>query len=440
MREDIIVQPPIAKKVAKALETHGHTRTDDYYWMRDKENPEVIEHLNVENAYTNAMTAHLKGFQDKLFEEIKGRIKEDDESVPYKYNGYYYITRFEKSMEYPIHSRKKGSLEAEEELLLNVNELAKDYDFYSIGGQSVSPNNRLLAYGEDTLSRRIYTLRFKDLETGEMLPDVIENTTGNAIWANDNKTIFYVTKEAETLRSYKVFRHVLGTSVAEDVEVWHETDNTFLCYAYKSKSEKYIIIGSYQTISQEYRVLEADQPQGEFRVIQPRERNLEYSIAHYDDKFYIRTNLAAKNFRLMFTSENLTTKENWQELIPHRADVLLENMEIFKDYLVLSERKNGITQLRVRPWSGAEHYIEFEEEAYVAGVTQNLDFDTDLLRFSYTSMTTPASVLDYNMKTKERQLLKQQEVIGDFDPKNYESERIYVDARDGAKIPLSIVY
>ncbi|MEM9884289.1 MAG: S9 family peptidase [Bacteroidota bacterium] len=440
MDQEVIVQPPIAKKVAKELIAHGDTRIDDYYWMRGKENPAVIEHLNVENAYTNAMTAHLEDFQEELFQEIKGRIKEDDQSVPYKYNGYYYITRFEKGMEYPIHSRKKGNLEAEEEILLNVNELAKDYDFYSVSGRTVSPNNQILAYGEDTLSRRIYTLRFKDLQTGEMLEDVIENTTGSAVWANDNKTVFYVTKEPETLRSYKVFRHVLGTPVEEDVEVWHEEDNTFLCYAYKSKSEKYIIIASYQTISQEFRVLEADQPTNEFRVIQPRERNLEYSIAHYGDQFYIRTNLDAKNFRLMSAPETATTKDNWKEIIPHRSDVLLEGMEIFKDYLVLSERKNGIIQLRVRPWEGEEHYIEFEEEAYVAGATQNLEFNTETLRFSYTSMTTPASVFDYNMKEKTRDLLKQQEVIGDFDAANYQSERLYVAARDGAKIPLSMVY
>ncbi|MEN0048612.1 MAG: S9 family peptidase [Bacteroidota bacterium] len=434
------VQPPVAKKVAKELTTHEDTRTDNYYWMREREDQAVIDHLTAENDYTKEMTAHLETLQEELFEEIKGRIKEDDQSVPYKDNGYYYIARYEKGKEYPIYSRKKETLEAEEEILLNVNELAEGYDFFSVSGRTVSPNNKLLAYGEDTLSRRIYTLRFKNLETGEMLDDVIQNTTGGAIWANDNKTVFYVTKEPGTLRSYKVFRHVLGTPVEQDMEVWHEEDNTFLTFAYKSKSKKYIIIGSYQTISQEYQVLEADNPTGEFRVIQPRERNLEYSIAHYGDKFYIRTNLDAKNFRLMSTSENATTKDNWEEVIPHRSDVLLEGMEIFNDYLVLSERKNGITQLRVRPWEGEEHYVEFPEDAYVASTSVNPEFDTDILRFGYTSLTTPSSTYDYNMKTKERELLKQQEVVGNFKPEDYASERVYVTARDGAKVPVSIVY
>lgn len=434
------ITPPQPKKNPHQLTAHDHTRNDPYYWMRGKESEEVIAHLNAENEYTKAMTAHLESVQEELFTEIKNRIKEDDESVPYFYNGYHYLTRYEKGTEYPIYSRKKGSLEAEEEIMLNVNELAKDYDFYSVGGQAVSPNNKYLAYGEDTLSRRIYSIRFKDLETGKLLDDVLLNTTGTAVWANDNKTIFYVTKEPGTLRSYKVFRHVLGTSVEEDVEVWHEEDNTFLCYAFKSKSEKYIIIGSYQTISQEYRVLNADQPEQAFRVIQARERDLEYSIAHYGDQFYILTNWEAQNFRLMKTSENATEKVHWTEVIPHREEVLLQGMDIFKDYLVLTERHDGITRLRVLPWEGEEYYVSFEEEAYLAQTTTNLEFETDILRFAYTSMTTPMSTFDYNMKTRKRELLKEQEVIGDFDKNNYQSERLYVEARDGARVPISLVY
>ncbi|MEL6942563.1 MAG: oligopeptidase B, partial [Bacteroidota bacterium] len=278
------IKPPVAQKVGKELTIHEDTRTDNYYWMRDREDQAVIDHLMAENSYTKEMTAHLETLQEELFEEIKGRIKEEDQSVPYKDNGYYYITRYEKGKEYPIYSRKKESLDAEEEILLNVNELAKDHDYFNVSGRTISMDNKLMAYGEDTLSRRIYTLRFKNLETGEMLEDVIGNTTGGAVWANDNKTVFYVTKEPGTLRSYKVFRHVLGTPVDQDVEVWHEEDNTFLCYAYKSKSDKYIIIGSYQTLSQEFRVLEADNPVGEFRVIQARERNLEYRIYHRSER------------------------------------------------------------------------------------------------------------------------------------------------------------
>ncbi len=434
------VKPPVAKKEAKELSIHGDTRMDNYYWLNNREDQAVIDYLNAENDYTATMTEHLDELQNDLFEEMKSRIKEDDTSVPYEKNGYFYQTRYEEGKEYPIYARRKDTLEAAEEIMLNVNELAEKYDYYNVGGWTVSPNNQLLAYGEDTLSRRIYKLRFKNLETGEMLPDEIPNTTGGAVWANDNKTVFYVTKEEGTLRSYKVFRHVLGTPIEEDVEVWHEEDNTFLCSAYKTKSNKYIVIGSYQTLSQEYRVLDADNPSGNFSVIQPRERNLEYNIAHFKDRFYIRTNLDAKNFRLMSTPENATTKDNWTEVIPHRTDVLLESMDIFKDYLVLSERKNGITQLRVRPWEGEEHYIAFEEEAYVTSTTTNPQFDTEVLRFGYTSMTTPMSVFDYNMKTKERKLLKEQEVVGTFDKNDYQSERVMVKARDGKEVPVSIVY
>ena len=438
--QNAAIQQPEAKKVRKELSMHGDTRVDNYYWLNQREDQEVIDYLNAENTYTDKMTAHLKDLQEELFEEIKGRIKQDDTSVPYKDNGYYYITRYEEGQEYPIHSRKKGSLEAEEEIMLDFNEMAKGHDYYNVGGRVVSEDNKLLCFAEDTLSRRIYTLRFKNLETGEMLEDVIPGSAGGAVWANDNKTVFYTTREEGTLRAYKVFRHVLGTAVADDVEVWHETDNTFSCFASKTKSDKYIVIGSYQTLSQEYRVLEADNPTGEFRLIQPRERDLEYSISHFGDKFYIRTNLDAKNFRLMSTPENATSKDNWEEVIPHRTDVLFEDMDIFKNYLVLSERKDGITQLRIRPWEGTEHYINFPEDAYVAYTSINPEFDTETLRFGYTSMTTPSSTFDYNMKTKERELLKEQEVLGEFNKDDYKSERIMVTARDGARVPVSMVY
>lgn len=436
-RQDIT--PPTATKNPKELSIHGDTRVDNYYWMNQREDPEVIKFLEAENQYTTEMMAHLSTFQDKLFEEMKGRIKEDDETVPYKNNGYFYITRFEKGNEYPIYSRKKGSLEAKEEIMLNVNELAKAYDFYNVGGRSVSPNNKLLAFGEDTLSRRIYTLKFKNLETGEMLGDVIPNTTGSAVWANDNKTLFYSVKD-ESLRPYKIFKHKLGTPASDDVEVYHEADETFTAYVFKTKSEKYISILSYQTLSTEFRMLDADEPDGTFKIVQPRERDLEYFVDHFEDKFYIRTNMDAKNFRLMETSVDATEKENWKEVIPNRDDVLLEGMEIFNNYLVLSERKNGITQLRVIPQEGEEHYINFGEDAYLAYTSVNYDFDTDLLRIGYQSMTTPSTTYDYNMKTKDMKLLKQQEVVGDFKPENYQSERVFAKARDGAMIPISIVY
>jgi len=440
MYEKMNLPMPVAKTVPKELSIHGDTRNDEYYWLNQREDPEVIAYLNSENEYREQMTSHIKTFQGKLFEEIKGRIKQDDESVPYKENGYFYITRFETGKEYAIYSRKKGSLDAKEEIMLDANELAKPYKYYAVGNRAVSSNNKILAYGEDTLSRRIYTLRFKNLETGKMLPDVIPNTSGGAVWANDNQTIFYSVKD-DALRPYKVFKHKLGTPASADVEVFHEADETFASGVYKTKSKRYIVIASFQTLSTEYRVLDADKPDGAFKIIQPRTRGLEYSMDHYGDKFYIRTNLNAKNFRLMETPVTATTKENWKEVIPNRDDVLLEGMEIFEDYLVLSERIKGITQLRVRPWDGsAEHYVQFGEDAYLAYVDVNPEFNTDVLRVGYTSLTTPASTYDYNMSTKKLTQLKQQAVLGGFNRDDYESERIYVKVRDGVQVPVSIVY
>lgn len=440
MLQKMDIPTPVASVNTKTFEEHGTQRTDDYYWLRERENQEVIDYLESENAYTDQMMEHTKALQDELFQEMKGRIKETDESVPYKVNGYYYITRYEEGQEYPIYSRKKGELTAAEEIMLNVNELAKDFSYYNVAGRSVSPDNKILAYGEDTLSRRIYTIRFKNLETGEMLTDVIPNTGGGATWANDNQHLFYTVKDPETLRQYQIWRHKLGTPASEDVLIFEEKDETFLSFVYKTKSKKYIVIGSYQTISTEYQVLEADNPTGTFRMVQERERGLEYSIAHYQDKFFIRTNLDAPNFRLMSTPDDQTTKDNWSEVIPHRQDVLFEGMDIFSDFMVLSERKNGITQLRVRPWEGEEHYIDFPEEAYVAGTSANPEFDTDLVRLSYESMTTPEIVYDYDAKTKDFAKLKQQEVLGEFNQDDYISERRFATARDGAKVPLSIVY
>lgn len=399
----------------------------------------MIDYLNAENTYREQMMSHLKDFEAKLFEEMKGRIKPDDESVPYKDNGYYYLIRYKKDHEYPVYSRKKENLSAPEETIMDVNTLAKPHDYYQIGGLAVSPDNKLLAFGEDTVSRRIYTVRFKNLETGAILEDQIPNTTGTVAWANDNRTIFYTVKD-DALRPFKVFKHRLGTPSSEDEEVYHEQDETFLTYVYKSKSKKYIIIGSYQTVSNEFRVLEADHPDQEFRIIQPRERMLEYNIAHYGDKFYIHTNWKAKNFRLMVTDEFQTEKEHWEEVIPNRNEVLLEGLEIFKDYLVLSERHDGITRLRVRPNTGPEHYIDFGEDAYLAQTSTNRVFDTDILRISYQSMTTPGTVYDYNMETRKLKLMKQQEVLGGFDADNYQSERLYATARDGERIPISLVY
>ena len=447
------IKEPFAAKKDKIMTTHGKERNDPYYWMRlsdeqknakepDAHTQEVLDYLNAENDYTSSLLEHTKGFQEKLFDEIVGRIKQTDMSVPYKQNGYMYATRYEEGKEYPIYARRKGDMQAKEEVMLNGNVLAEDYDYYAIGGRSVSPNNKYLAYGEDTLSRRIYLLKFKNLETGEMLQDEIPGTTGGAVWANDNKTVFYTLKDEETLRSYKIMKHILGTDISNDVEMFTEEDETFYSGVYKTKSNKYIVIYSGHTLTNEYHVLDADVPDGKFKKFESRDLagKHEYSISHFGDKWYIKTNLNAPNFKLMETSVNSTTKDNWKEVIPHRKDVLFEGMDIFSDYLVLSERENGLTQLRVRPNGEDEHYIDFPKGAFLCYTSTNPEFNTDILRIGYQSMTTPNSIYDYNMKTKEKELLKQQEVVGDFNSNDYTSERVFVTSRDGAKVPVSIVY
>jgi oligopeptidase B len=438
-REEL--KPPVAEKIAKELTIHGHTRIDNYYWLNERDNPKVVEYLKAENAYKEAVMKHTEALQEKLYNEMVARIKQTDMSVPYKDQGYYFYTRFEEGKEYPVYCRKKESMDAAEEVLLNVNEMAKGYNYYSVSGLSVSPDNSLLAYGVDTVSRRKYTIYFKNLNTGEILPDNIPNTTSSAAWANDNKTVFYTSKD-ETLRPYKIFKHVLGTDISADKEIFHEKDTTFDAYAYKTKSKKYIFIASASTLSNEYRYLDADKPDGQFKIIQPRERDLEYSADHYQDKFYILTNYSnAKNFKLMEAPIDKPTKENWVELIPHRDDVFLQNFEVFKNHLVLSERKNGLTQLRVMSWDKTtDHYLDFGEETYSAYIAFNPEFDTPLLRYAYTSLTTPNSQFDYDMNTREKKLLKQEEVLGGFDSNNYHAERLYATAQDGVKVPISLVY
>lgn len=432
--------PPIAKRIDHPLSIHNDTRNDPYYWLNQREDQEVIDYLTAENDYTDHVLAHTKDFQDALFQEIKGRIKETDMSVPYKKSGYWYYTRYEEGKEYPIFCRKANTLDNPEKIMLNVNEMAKGFDFFQIGGLTTSTNNNLLAYSVDNVSRRKYTIYIKNLETGELLPDAIPNTTGQAVWANDNKTFFY-TKKDETLRAFQIYRHQLGTKPEEDVLVFHEKDETFNCYIYKTKSKKYLVIGSDATLSTEMSILNADDPTGEFKVFQPRERDHEYQIAHFENKFYIITNWEAQNFRLMETPELTTQKENWKEVIPHRPNVLLSDIDIFKDYMVLSERKDANEQIHVYPVNGEDYYLAFEEDAFSTSPTTNLDFDTKILRFAYTSMTTPSSIFDYNMDTHQRVLLKEQEVIGDFDKNNYQSERLLIPSRDGsAQIPVSIVY
>ena len=442
-KKNMDIKAPKAEKIEKHLEKHGDVRIDNYYWLNQRENEEVIDYLERENDYYEKKTAHTNDFQKDLFEEMKSRIKEDDESVPYKYNGYYYITKFETGKDYPIYTRKKDSLGAAEELLFNVNEMAEGHSYYSLSGLNVSPDNTKVSFGVDTLSRRNYTIYIKDLLTGELLDENIPLTTGGATWANDNETLFYTKKEEKTLRSNKIFRHRLGSSSEKDELIFTEDDDTFGTFVYKTKSDKFIVIGSYSTLTSAYRILNADTPFDEFKVFQPRVRGLEYTISHYDDSFYVLTNKdEATNFKLMKSPDTQTTMDNWVDMIPHREEVLLEDIEIFKDYYVISERKNGLTQIKIVAWDGTnEYYLPFENETYTAYSSVNPEFDYKVLRYVYNSLTTPSSIIDYNMETKEQTILKEAVVLGgDFDKNNYDSKRVWATAEDGTKIPVSMVY
>lgn len=434
---------PIAKKIPVVLEKHGDKRVDNYFWMNQRDHEDVLAYLNAENDYNDAMTAHTKAFQQQLFEEMKSRIKETDESVPYKYNGYWYITRYEEGKDYPIYTRKKEHLDAEEEVLFDCNLMAQGHSYFKLGGINISPDNTLVAFGVDTLSRRIYTIQVKNLVTGEIYTTKIENTTGGSTWANDGKTLFYTLKNPKTLRSERIFKHVLGEDPKNDICVFHEKDDSFSAYVYKTKSEKYIVIGSSSTLTTEYRFLKADNPNGEFEVFQPRERGLEYSIAHYDTHFYIIHNgNGATNFKLDKTPETATRKENWEEVLPHREDTLIEDIDIFKEFLVVSERTNGLNRIRIMRWDGTgEYYLPFDNETYTAYTTSNIEFDTTILRYGYNSLTTPASIIDFDMVTQIKEVKKEQEVLGGtFDKENYTSERVWATAEDGVRVPISIVY
>ncbi|WPR70432.1 S9 family peptidase [Flavobacterium sp. NG2] len=437
------IQAPSAKIIPTELEKFGDVRIDNYFWLNDRENPEVIDYLKQENEYYEGMTAHTKAFQNELYEEMKGRIKEDDESVPYLYNGYYYITRFETGKGYPIYARKKGSLTAKEEILFDCNVLAEGQAYFKLGGMSISPDNKLALFSTDVIGRRIYTIQVKNLETGEILEDRIEKVTGSAVWANDNKTFFYSSQDEVTLRADKILKHKLGTKHEEDVLVYFEKDDTFSVDVSKTKSRKYLTIEASSTLTTEYRILNADTPDGKFKMFQKRKRGVEYSINHYKESFYILTNKDdADNFKLMKTPEDATTSDNWEELIAHREDVLLENVEIFATYLVLEERTGGLNKIRIMSWDGKEeYYLPFGSETYTAYTSTNVDFETEILRYSYQSMATPSSIIDFNMRTKEKEVKKEQAVLGGkFDKNNYTEERVWATAQDGTKVPISMVY
>ena len=442
MKKTEILEPR-AEKIDKIMTIHDHQRIDEFYWLNERNNPKVIEYLNAENTYRDQYMEDYKDLEEGIFNEIKSRIKEDDSSVPYLDNGYYYYTRYEKGKQYPIYCRKKEKLSSPEEILINVNEMSKGHEYFRIGGIDISPNNKIMAYSIDTISRRLYTVHFKNLETGKKNSYTIANTTGGVSWANDSKTLFYNLKNPNTLRTEKVMRHVFNSNKTDE-QVFYEEDEEFNLYSYKTKSGKYIVISSGKTISDEKRILDANDPNGDFKVFQKREDGLEYSISHLDDKWYIRTNYNnATNFKLMICSENNTSIKNWEEYIPHRKDVLFEGFEVFNDYLVITERENGNRKYHVKSItnSALNHYVEFEEDAYSTGSSVNAEINSKKFRFSYSSMTTPNSTIEYDLIKKTKKILKETEVLGGtFDKNNYKSELIWADARDGKKVPVSLVY
>ncbi|MCX6557882.1 MAG: S9 family peptidase [Candidatus Aminicenantes bacterium] len=434
-------QPPLAERIVKELTIHGHTRIDPYYWLNERANPKVIDYLKAENAYTDAVMKPTLALQEKLYQELAGRKKQDDMSVPYGDNGYFYYTRYVAGKNYPLYCRKKGSLQGSEEVMLDGNRMAEGKAYFAIADAEVSPDNTLLAYSVDYVSRRQYRIQFKNLNSGKVYEESIPMTDGQIVWANDSKTVFYPVIDPETLRSCRIRRHVLGTATATDVEVYNETDETFSAYLGKSRSRQYIFITSQSTLTSEYRYLDAGQPRGGFKVFQPRLRGLLYEVDHLGDRFYIRTNDGARNFKLMEAAAGNTARESWRELIPHRDDVLLEDVALFNGYLVLGERRAGLPQIRVIPWGQSDgYYLDFPEPTYMVAIRPVPEPGTDLLRFSYQSPVTPDSTYDFNMKTKERLLLKQNEVLGGYTPGNYRTERLMAPGHDGTLVPISLVY
>jgi oligopeptidase B len=433
--------PPIATVKAKELASPNGTRTDNYYWLNERTNPQVLDYLKNENAYFDQQMASVKPLEEKLFNEMKGRIKEQDASVPYRDHGYYYYTRYETGGEYPLYCRKEGSLTAPEEIMLNGNEMGQGKSYFAIGGYEVSDDNQTLAYGVDEVSRRLYTLHFKNLKTGELYPEKIANTAGSAVWAADNKTVFYAKKDVGTLLAYQVYRHTLGTDPSRDVLVYEEKDNTFGVDIARSKSRRYVGITLHSSLSSEYRYLDASKPTSEFKVFLKREPDHLYEVQDANGEFYVLTNWDAPNFRVMATPLSNTNKAQWEDVIPQRDDVFIEQMELFKGYLVLNERAEGLRELRViNLATEIGQVIPFRETTYTTFIGANPEFDTPVLRLTYTSFTTPTTTYDYNMATEKLTLLKEQPVLGGFVKTDYVTERVFVTARDGKQIPMTIVY
>ncbi len=434
------LKPPRAKRISHKIGApHGHTRDDPYYWLKERDDPAVVSYLEAENAYTRTVLKETEVLQKTLFEEIVGRIVQDDSTVPYREKNYEYYQRYRKGDSYPLSCRRKAGTE-KEEIMFDIPAMSMGHKFFRLRTGERSSNEKIVAFSTDIQGRRIYTLQFKDLETGEILPDKLEEVTGNHAWANDNKIIFYTRQDPKTLRSYQVYRHVLGSPVQDDELVFEEKDETYRCYLYKTKSERFIVIGCSQTLSDEFLLIDADQPDLKPRVFSPRRRNLEHSIDHWGDQFLVRTNKEAPNFRLMVTPVGKTAEENWKEMIPAREDVYLSSVEVFRDYLVVVERRNALNRIRIRTAKGEWHEIDFDEPAYSASLGVNAEMNTGILRFNFESMRTPDSVFDYNMRTRRKTLLKEKEVLGGFDRNDYRTERLDAPARDGTKVPISLVY
>lgn len=440
------IKPPVCPIKEHHMIAHGDLRSDPYYWLNDfwlkgPDSDHVIEYLNQENAYLDTMMHHTQTLQRALYHELKSRIKDEDESVPMYKNGYFYYTRTVEGTDYFLYCRKKAMLSAPEEILLDVNQMAKGFDYYSASGFSISPDNRFLLYAVDTVSRRQYDLYIKNLETGELLKDVIHNTEGYGVWANDNATFFYTSKHPVTLLSEEIKKHIIGTESDQDVIIYREMDQSNYISVERSKSGQYIFINSSSTLSSEVRYLSANDPQGTFILFQERMKEILYDVYHQQDQFLIITNLQAQNFKLMSCPLIHTQVNNWTEVIPHRADVLIEGIDVFRNFWVLTERKNGLVQLHVRNIIDQQDYhIEFDETTYDAGTFANAEYDYSLLRFNYNSLITPATVYDYHMVNKEKTIMKQQEVIGGYDKTEYISERHFVKVNDGTLVPISLVY
>ncbi len=434
------VKPPVAAiKPFEIVAKHGHKRTDDYYWLKNREEKEVIDYLTAENQYLDTMLAHTKGLQDKLFQEMKGRIKERDESVPYRIDDYYYYTRFEEGFEYPIFCRKKGALTAAEEIIANGNEIGKAYSFFSFF-VSTSPGHQLAALVMDTVGRRFYTIKFKDLSTGQMLPDEIGSVSGNIEWTEDSKAIYYTKQDPETLRDYLIYKHVIGTDPSKDVLIYEEKDETLSTGISKSRSKKYFFITSGRTDAYVVQFFEAGKPE-KLTLLEPLKDNIKYQVDHFNDRFYILTNLNAKNYRIVEASPAQPGSANWKDVVPASENTFISNFSLFDEFMAVDEENEGLSKIRIRKWAdGSEYHIDFGEAAYVAGIDNNPQANTNVLRYNFQSMTTPPSVFDFDMATKEKTLLKQREVLGGYNPAEYTSERVLVSARDGKKIPLSIVY